>query len=97
MVNKNGKIVNTSIPINESSLQKIKIWPIPAKSKINYELPIEINHKVKWELLSLTGQFIKSGFFISKTGSIDVVDLPSGTYLLYCNELNSYSSKIIIE
>ncbi len=60
-----------------------KIYPNPAQTYVNIEgeLPKEVS-EAKWQLLSSTGQVLKTGTYNGTLQSVSVQDLKSGLYML---------------
>ena len=68
---------NITTPIN------FKIYPNPAQTYLTIEgnLP-ENTNEAKLQLLSNTGQVLKTNFYTGETKTVDVSDLKNGIYLL---------------
>lgn len=64
---------------------KIKIFPNPAQTKVKVEVNTPQSQSLMWELVNVDGRMVKEGSIRKSQRSsfdIDVVELPSGTYVL---------------
>jgi len=86
------------IDFNEASVQTdiAKFYPNPAINNITIETTSF--DALAYEIVNLTGKIIQKGALNSKVETIDISQLPSGTYLLHVfneNLTNYYTDKII--
>ncbi|PJC62303.1 MAG: hypothetical protein CO022_05210 [Flavobacteriales bacterium CG_4_9_14_0_2_um_filter_32_27] len=86
------------IDFNEASVQTdiAKFYPNPAINNITIETTSF--DALAYEIVNLTGKIIQKGALNSKVETVDISQLPSGTYLLHVfneNLTNYYTDKII--
>lgn len=95
-----SKTVNVSIctSIEEiaGALNSMNIYPNPASSQVNVEIPGVINYK--YTLINLLGKTVASGMSDAYNSTIDVSTLAKGVYFLsVSNQGFTATKKIIIE
>lgn len=77
------KVVITGTVQEEEN--RIKIFPNPAQTKVKVEVNTPQSQSLIWELVNVDGRMVKEGSVRKSQRSsfeIDVVELPSGTYVL---------------
>lgn len=67
--------------ISDLDIKKIKLYPNPAASKLNIEIPIPVIGMVKMDVLNVLGQKA-TGINFTGNGSYDVSTLDNGIYFL---------------
>lgn len=74
---------------------KFKLFPNPATTTVNFELPLNIN-SASYSLVSINGEEIQNGTLPNiNRHSLDVSSIPAGLYILKINvDGNTYHSKI---
>jgi hypothetical protein len=82
--------------IKESSSYDLKIYPLPASSKVYAEIPERSIRKIT--LIDMTGKSISPGYsYTNGKLEIDLGSLRTGTYLLQAiSDQNVYSGKVIV-
>jgi len=80
------------LSVNENNLENIRIYPNPANSIINIDIPFSYDNS-KARLFDVNGRSIKE---VSSVNSIDVTGLGSGIYMLSLEIDNTVINKKIV-
>ncbi|MBL0309192.1 MAG: SBBP repeat-containing protein [Bacteroidetes bacterium] len=83
-----------------SSGLEVQVFPNPSSNTITIRLPNSITENVSFELLSITGQILKTSRASSNTAlsyQMDLSDLTNGIYLLVINVGSQRTAKQIVK
>ena len=85
-----------SVGIDNTSLNKLKAYPVPSTGIVNITLPSNGYSQYRYEILSISGILMDSGSF-EQSGSIysmDISGLQTGYYLLILTDRNNTRFRI---
>jgi hypothetical protein len=85
-----GQALPPSSGLPEDS--SLSIFPNPVNDRLEIRLPFG-DGKVQYQILDMMGRELRKATFTGKASSIDVGDLPTGSYLLRCEGDRMNSSK----
>jgi len=99
-VNNNPNFINCEPkPVgisDEPEFARIRIYPNPASSELNVELPGNSQTNVKLILSDFTGRILKQRQFSGSKQTISLTDLKSGIYFVSITTRQQYHSQFII-
>jgi len=80
------------------AIKDLNIYPNPSSDYLNIDI-ITGSNKIRYMVLSTTGQIIKTGKLNTGSQTIDISNLKSGSYIVKIEEANKYSltKKIVIQ
>lgn len=77
---------------------KLQVFPNPASTFLNIKLPETENTVFSYELVSIGGSKVSSGLLSPENPTINVRQIPAGTYILRCSSSQSQlEQKVVIE
>jgi hypothetical protein len=94
------KDTSTRASVLETKIGSIRIFPNPAKTIINIELPQEVIGEINYNIVNAEGKQVHSGARLRKNSieSIDIRSLPAGSYVLIIkNNENQYFERFLVE
>jgi hypothetical protein len=92
-----SRIFLTSVDENLPDKCSIKAYPVPASNQINLELKLDTQREIIIEIFDNTGKSVqmkKANTSVSPY-SLDISDLPAGSYLLKVSEVSGQKLKTI--